>query len=459
MAEMALIEIESGEIPRDLLQEPGQGRRVYIETYGCQMNVSDTELMLGVLTEAGFRPVFQPEGADIIVLNTCAIREKAEERVLGRLSQLSHLKRRRPDLVLGVSGCMAKHMAEKLLDKLPYVDLVMGPDSYRRLPELLADTVAGDPSMDVRLDREEYYLNLDPLRREGANAWITIMRGCDKFCTFCIVPYVRGRERSVQASEVLRQVETAASEGFREVTLLGQTVNSYHDGETDFADLLRGVAEVEGIKRIRFTSPHPSDFSEKLIETMAEEKICRFVHLPVQSGSNKVLADMKRSYTVEEYLDLVARVREMMPGVCLSTDVIVGFPGETEADFEATMALVESVRYDSAFMFKYSPREGTVAHREIPDTVSEGEKSRRLDTVIQRQTQISAEINRGYIGRVLEVLVEGDASKGEGQVIGKSNEFKKVIFPRRGVKNHGLVQVKITEANSHTLKGILVEAN
>ncbi len=437
------------------VDQPGSGtaRRVFIETYGCQMNVSDTELMMGVLKKAGFRRALALEEADVVLLNTCAIRERAEERVVGRLSQLSRVKRARPDLVLGVSGCMAKHLAEQLLDRLPYVDLVVGPDSYRRLPELIGEA-AGNPALDVRLDRGEDYLELDPVRQEGTNAWITIMRGCDKFCTFCIVPYVRGRERSVPAGDLLRQVRLAASEGFQEVTLLGQTVNSYHDGETDFADLLKMVASVEGIRRIRFTSPHPSDFSDKLIGTIAEEsKICRFIHLPVQSGSDRVLEAMKRTYSSGRYVDLVDRLRSALPGLCLSTDVIVGFPGEDDSDFESTMALMRHVRYDSAFMFKYSPRKGTVAYREIPDTVPETEKSRRLQAVIAQQTGISGEINRRYVGRLQEVLVEGDARRGKGQAVGKSDGFKTVVFPRDGIRTNTFVDVRITDATSHTLIG------
>ena len=435
--------------------QPGSGaaRRVFIETYGCQMNVSDTELMMGVLKKAGFRRALALEDADVVLLNTCAIRERAEERVVGRLSQLSRVKRARPDLVLGVSGCMAKHLAEQLLDRLPYVDLVVGPDSYRRLPELIGEA-AGNPALDVRLDRGEDYLELDPVRQEGTNAWITIMRGCDKFCTFCIVPYVRGRERSVPAGDLLRQVRLAASEGFQEVTLLGQTVNSYHDGESDFADLLKMVARVEGIRRIRFTSPHPSDFSDKLIGTIAEEsKICRFIHLPVQSGSDRVLEAMKRTYSSGRYVDLVDRLRSAVPGLCLSTDVIVGFPGEDDSDFESTMALMRHVRYDSAFMFKYSPRKGTVAYREIPDTVPETEKSRRLQAVIAQQTGISGEINRRYVGRLQEVLVEGDARRGKGQAVGKSDGFKTVVFPRDGIRTNTFVDIRITDATSHTLIG------
>ena len=451
MAELDLLEIQT----IDNAPSVQTGKRVYIETYGCQMNVSDTELMMGVLIEAGYVHTSRPDDADVVLLNTCAIREKAEDRIVGRLSQLSHLKMSSPNLLLGISGCMAKHLAEKLLDQMPYVDLVIGPDSYRRLPALIAEA-QDEPAMDVRLDREEGYLNLDPKRGEGTNAWITVMRGCDKFCTFCIVPYVRGRERSVSADEILRQVDVAASEGYKEITFLGQTVNSYKDGTNDFADLLKRAAQVSGIQRIRFTSPHPSDFTEKLIDAMVQEsKICRFVHLPVQSGSNSILREMKRTYTIEEYLALVDCLRQRLPGVCLSTDIIVGFPGETEADYESTLGLMEDVRFDSAFMFKYSPRKGTVSYRQMADTVGETEKGRRLQAVIDQQIRISSEINRTYIGKTLEILVGGDSRKGGGQAVGKSDGFKTVVFPKEAVETNSFVDVKISSSTSHTLTGHL----
>ena len=451
MTVSALLDIEG--VQAEIPVTPVQGQRVFIETYGCQMNVSDTELMLGILQDAGYATAQRAEDADVIVLNTCAIREHAEERVRGRLGQLRALKYRRPDLIMGVSGCMAKHVSESLMKDAPYVDLVVGPDSYRKLPELIAEA-RGDAALDVRLDRGESYTGLDPLRKPGSNAYITIMRGCDKFCTFCIVPYVRGRERSVPAREIVRQAQAAADAGFREVTLLGQTVNSYRDGACDFADLLAMVARVDGIYRIRFTSPHPSDFSQKFIETMAREpKICRFIHLPVQSGANRVLKAMQRTYTVEGYLGLVDELRVAMPEVCLSTDIIAGFPGETQSDFEATLALMAKVRYDSAFMFKYSARKGTVAFREMPDTVSEEEKVERLETVIAQQNRISEEINATYVGRTLEVLVQGDARKGEGLAAGKSDGFKTVVFPREGVADHALAQVEITRTTLRTLFG------
>ncbi len=435
--------------------EPGFGKSsgaVFIETYGCQMNVSDSELIRGVLDEAGFSTAATPEEADVVLLNTCAIREHAEERVLGRLGQLRHLKIRNPDVLLGVCGCMAKHMAEGLMDRLPYVDLVMGPDSYRELADLVTRSKT-EPALHVRLDREEHYDGVDPVRADGVNAWITVQRGCDKFCTFCVVPYVRGRERSVRVEEIVRQVEVAAGQGFREVTLLGQTVNSYRDGACDFSDLLLRVAGVPGIDRVRFTSPHPSDFDEKLIQTMAEiDEVCKFVHLPVQSGSTRVLERMQRTYDRESYLRLVDRLRDAVPTLALSTDVIVGFPGETEGDFEETLDLMRRVRYDFAFTFKYSERDGTIAHREIPNTVSEAEKGRRLERLIALQSQISKEVNRTYVGSVLDVLVEGTARKGEGRVFGKSDGFKTVVFPSDAAPNT-FVPVRITDATQKTLLG------
>lgn len=425
---------------------------VFIETYGCQMNVSDSELMRGVLNDAGFSVAPSPEEADVVLLNTCAIREHAEDRVLGRLGQLRHLKIRNPDLVLGVCGCMAKHMAEKLMNRLPYVDLVMGPDSYRDLADLVIQSKT-EPSLSVRLDRAEQYDGVDPVRTNGVTAWITVQRGCDKFCTFCVVPYVRGRERSVSADEIVRQVEVAAGEGYRDVTLLGQTVNSYADSACDFSELLRRVARVSGIDRVRFTSPHPSDFNDRLITTLSEvDELCKFVHLPVQSGSTRILERMQRTYTKESYLELVDRLREAIPNLALSTDVIVGFPGETKDDFEKTLDLVQRVRFDFAFMFKYSEREGTIAHREIPDTVSEVEKGARLASLIDLQSAISAEVNRSYVGRVLDVLVEGKAKKGEGRVFGKSDGFKTVVFTSDAEPNT-FASVRIVDATQKTLMG------
>src|SRR5437867_8098299 len=346
---------------------------VYIETYGCQMNVADTELMLGHLAAHGYHRTGAPDDADVILLNTCAIREHAEARVLGRLGELARHKRRRPEVRLGVTGCMAQHLRGTLRERAPWVDVLVGPDGYRRLPELLRGAET-DPHVALRLDPSETYADLPVARDEGVRAWVTVMRGCDRFCTFCIVPYVRGRERSLPGPTLLAEVERLAAGGVREIVFLGQTVNAYHDGSWDFAELLRRAAEVPGLLRIRFTSPHPYDMSPRVIEAMAEcPPVAPQLHLPVQSGSDRVLDRMGRQYQAAEYEDLVARLRARVPGLAPSTDVLVGFPGEDEDDLAPTEALGRRGRYDSAFLFKYSPREGTRAWK-WGDTVPDDEK-------------------------------------------------------------------------------------
>jgi tRNA-2-methylthio-N6-dimethylallyladenosine synthase len=425
--------------------------RVYIETYGCQMNVADTELILGQLRAHGWERAEAPEAADAILLNTCAIRENAEVRVLGRLGELARHKRRRPGVRLGVTGCMAQHLRTKLAARAPYVDLLVGPDGYRSLPALLeAEGPAGDPHVALRLDRAETYAGLPVARAPGVRAWITAMRGCDRFCTFCIVPYVRGRERSLQGPTLVDEVRRAAAEGAREVVFLGQTVNAYHDGAWDLAELLRRAAAVPGIRRLRFTSPHPADMTERLIDAVADlPAVMPQVHLPVQAGSDRVLARMSRGYTVAQYEGLVARLRARVPAIALSTDVIVGFPGETEEDYAATEALVGRVRYDSAFLFKYSPREGTRAHG-WPDDVPEIEKGRRLARLVELQERIAAEINRDLVGTEVEVLVEGPARRPPGWWMGKTPQLKTVVFPGPATVGD-LTTVRVETATSHTL--------
>ena len=434
-------------------------RSVYVETYGCQMNVADTELITSLLRDSGYRIVEDPERADIILINTCAVRENAEERVFGRASQLHGLRRRNPSLTIGILGCMAQHLAKELPRRAPFVDLVMGPDSYRRLPAALAQS-SDETLLDVSLSRSESYIGVEPARKTGTNAWVTIIRGCDKFCSFCIVPFVRGRERSIEAAEILRQVENIAAEGFREVTLLGQTVNSYDDGTMDFAALLGEVSAVEGIERVRFTSPYPKDFNDRTVEVMAEiPQVCPALHLPIQSGSNDQLKIMRRGYTVEEYLELVGKLRAAVPDLALTTDIMVGFCAETERDFRLTCDLMEEVRYDSAFMFKYSERSGTRAHRNILDDVPEAVKGKRLQHVIGLQEQISRQINEEFVGREVEVLVEGESKRrsaeGGASSFGRSRHFKTVVFPQAAEPN-SLVRVRIERTTSHTLLGSLL---
>jgi tRNA-2-methylthio-N6-dimethylallyladenosine synthase len=346
---------------------------------------------------------------------------------------------------------MAQHLRARLRERAPDVDLLVGPDGYRRLPELLrAD--GGDPHVDLRLDPTETYADLPVARAAGVRAWVTAMRGCDRFCTFCIVPYVRGRERSLPGPALVEELRALASNGTREIVFLGQTVNAYHDGSWDFAELLRRTADVPGIRRIRFTSPHPSDMGERVIDAMADSPaVAPQLHLPVQAGSDRILARMARDYSVARYEDLVARLRARIPGLALSTDVIVGFPEEDDEDFAATEALLARVRYDSAFLFKYSPREGTRAWK-WDDTVPEAEKGRRLARLVALQETISAEINRGLIGTDVEVLVEGPARRQAGWMAGKSPTLKTVVFPGPAAPGD-LVRVRVEAATSHTLRG------
>jgi tRNA-2-methylthio-N6-dimethylallyladenosine synthase len=416
--------------------------------------------MAGVLERAGMELVARPDEADAVILNTCAIREHAEQRVLGRLGEFAHLKLKNPDLIVGVAGCMAQHLRQRLLDHKRVLDLVVGPDGYRRLPELL-QRAASVPVAEVRLDRDETYGDLEPRRGHGVRAWVTVQRGCDKFCSYCVVPYTRGRERSLPLHELVGQVSRAAAQGFREIVFLGQTVNSWNDGTHDFADLLRAANEVQGVLRVRFTSPHPSDMSDRVIAAIAEcERVMPHVHLPLQSGSDKVLAAMERSYTRERYETLLARIRERIPGVAVSTDIIVGFPGETDEDFFMTRAFMKQARFDSAFLFKYSARPDTKSFR-MPETVAEDEKGRRLQALIDQQHQISGEIHDGWIGREVEVLVDGPSMRGAGtarQLHGKSREFKTVVWADDGSAAGTLQRVRVVGATPVTLLGESVAA-
>ena len=358
---------------------------VYVETYGCQMNVSDSELMLGRLAAHGYVPVEQPEGADVILVNTCAIRDHAEQRVIGRLGELKrHMS---ANTVMGVTGCMAQRLGPQLLEKAKHVSLVVGPDGYRALPDLVEQARAGTRSISTSFDLEEHYEDFQPRRFDRVKAWIPVQRGCDYRCTYCIVPYTRGAERSRKLADVVREAEHVVADGMSEVVLLGQTVNSYHDGAADFADLLRAVGAVPGIRRLRFTSPHPNDFSDRVIDALATvDAVCEHVHLPMQSGSTQILKRMLRRYTREQYLECVARLRAAIPNLSLTTDVIVGFPGETDDDFEETLSAVREVGFADAFTFIFSPRAGTPATRlpadmTVPNEVASERMARLIETV------------------------------------------------------------------------------
>jgi tRNA-2-methylthio-N6-dimethylallyladenosine synthase len=384
--------------------------RIYIETYGCQMNVSDSELMFGILGREGYVRTADPAEADVLLVNTCAVRDHAEQRVLGRMGELKRYKR--PGDVLGVVGCMAQRLGPRLLERVPQVDLVIGPDGYRGLPELIARARDGERAAEVSFRSWEHYEDVPPTRDNPISAFVTVQRGCDYRCTFCIVPMTRGPERSRKLADVVSEVTRLAQTGTTEVTLLGQTVNSYHDGEHDFADLLRAVGALDGIRRLRFTSPYPTDFTARVLAAMAETPaVCEHVHLPVQSGSSCTLKRMLRRYDRARYLEVVDSLRAAVPGIALSTDIIVGFPGETEADFQETLSLVEQVGFDDAYTFKYSVREGTPAVR-IKDHVSEAVKTERIGRLIAVVRRVARRKNIGLIGSTHEVLVEGPAKRG-----------------------------------------------
>ncbi len=442
-------------------------KRVYVETYGCQMNISDGELMEGVLEDHGYDIAVDPEDADVILVNTCAIREHAERRVLGRVGQLSGLKRERPDLVIGVTGCMAQRMGETLAEQAPHVDLVMGPDGYRSLPERLAAIEEGRkirPSRSAKkrgpqlavldLDLGENYEGLDQRRASRISAWVPVQRGCDHRCTFCIVPYVRGPEKNRKPREVLREIKEIADSGVTEVTLLGQTVNSYEADGQSFPDLLRSVARVPGIRRVRFTSPHPNDVTTDLLDVMAEETaVCEQLHLPLQAGSDRTLRRMLRRYTVEGFLEKVKLARAVVPDIGLSTDVIVAFPGETHEEFQETLEVMRSVRFDDAYTYRYSPREGTPATRfPAADFVPDGEAQERLQRLIEVHRAIQAEINEAEVGRVEEVLVEKEA-RDPGQILGRSRRNKVVAFPASPDLVGTYLEVRLTGTTGATFVG------
>ncbi|MEP6473665.1 MAG: tRNA (N6-isopentenyl adenosine(37)-C2)-methylthiotransferase MiaB, partial [Gemmatimonadota bacterium] len=386
-------------------------KRIYLETYGCQMNVADSELMLGVMVRAGYVRTEDPAEADVMLLNTCAVRDNAEQRVIGRMGELQRHKR--PGDILGVVGCMAQRLGPRLLEQVPRVDLVVGPDAYRNLDELVCQAQGGDRVSETGFRSWEHYEDVPPVRQPGVTQFVTVQRGCDYKCTFCIVPYTRGAERSRTLEDVVREVAMLAAQGTSEVTLLGQTVNSYTDGTHDFADLLRAVGAVDGIRRVRFTSPYPTDFTDRVVEAMATTpEVCEHVHLPAQSGSTAVLRRMLRRYTREGYLEVVARLRAAIPAITLSTDIIVGFPGESETDFSETCSLVSAAGFDAAFTFKYSVREGTPAER-IPHHVPEEIAAERLGRLIEAMRRQGTQRNLARVGSSHEVLVERPARRGD----------------------------------------------
>jgi len=443
-------------------------KKIYIETYGCQMNFSDSEIVASIMTENNYSATRDVAEADIIFINTCSIRDNAEQKVLNRLKQLQVFRKQKPNLVLGVLGCMAERLKTELLEEASTgsrVDMVVGPDAYRDLPQLLIDVESGQKAVNVILSTEETYADITPVRyaSNGVSAFISIMRGCENFCTYCVVPYTRGKERSRNIKSILSEARELFEKGFREITLLGQNVNSYHfeDEKTrktiTFPELLEAVAIIDPALRVRFATSHPKDMSDALLQVIARnDNICKAIHLPVQSGSSAVLKKMSRKYTREIYMERIAAIKSIIPDAAISTDVIAGFCGETEDDHRQTISLMEVVGFDFAFMFKYSERPGTIAEKKFNDDVPEGVKSRRLQEIIELQNKLSLRSNRADIGKIFEVLVEGKSRKSEKMVSGRNSQNKMVVFPDKGYKPGDYVNVKINDCTSATLKGAAV---
>lgn len=426
---------------------------LYIETYGCQMNVADSEVVASIMEMAGYTLTDSIDRADTVLLNTCSIRDNAEQKIISRLRALAAERRKRGRLLIGVIGCMAERVQRELVEKHG-VDIVAGPDAYLDLPALFASAENGQPAVNVELSTTETYRDVMPTRIPGqtVSGFVSIMRGCNNFCSYCIVPYTRGRERSRPVDSILGEVADLRSRGFKEVTLLGQNVNSYLDSETDFAALLAAVAEAAPDMRVRFTTSHPKDMSDAIIDTIASHaNICRHIHLPVQSGSNAVLKAMNRKYTREWYLDRIAAIRSRIPDCGISTDLFTGFHGETEEDFQETLDLMREVGFDSAFMFKYSERPGTLASRTMPDNVPEEVKIERLNRMIALQNEMSAASNRADIGREFDVLVEGVAKRSKEQMVGRTSQNKTAVFARGDAKVGQTRRVRVLDTTSATL--------
>jgi len=447
-------------------------KKMYIENYGCQMNFSDSEIVAAILTKDGYETTSEESEADLILVNTCSIRENAETRVMNRLGHFKKTKKQKPGLIIGVLGCMAERMRETLLEKEKLVDIVAGPDAYRDLPGLIEEASEGRKAVNVLLSREETYAEISPVRlsSNGITAFISIMRGCDNMCSFCVVPFTRGRERSRNPETIVKEAQELFDQGYREVTLLGQNVDSYRWNMTskglikdenqdtvNFAGLMDLVAQISPLLRIRFSTSHPKDMTNEVLEVMAKHRnICKYIHLPVQSGNSEVLDKMNRGYTREWYLERIDSIRRIMPDCAISTDVITGFCGETEEQHQDTVSLMKEVDYDFAFMFKYSERPRTLAERKYEDDVKEEDKGRRLEEVIALQQKSSLMRNQKFIGQTVEVLVEGLSKRSDQHVFGRNTQNAVVIFEKENYKPGDYVNVKITECSSATLKGVAV---
>ncbi|MBK9389404.1 MAG: tRNA (N6-isopentenyl adenosine(37)-C2)-methylthiotransferase MiaB [Bacteroidetes bacterium] len=438
-------------------------KKLYIETYGCQMNVADSEVVASILKDSGFTTTEDIKEAGLILINTCSIRDNAEQRIWGRLREMGHLKKRNKELRIGIIGCMAERLKEKLLETEKLVDLVVGPDAYRELPALVAEAEEGHKAVNVLLSREETYADISPVRmdKNGVSSFVSIMRGCNNMCAYCVVPYVRGAERSRDPESILREVNELFANGYREVTLLGQNVDSYswkQEGEeTGFPQLLKRVAAVSPLLRVRFSTSHPKDISDELLHTITRhENICRHIHLPAQSGSSRILKLMNREYTREWYMDRVSAIKRIIPGCSISTDMIAGFCTETDEDHKESLSLMEWVVYDFAYMFKYSERPGTKAARKLKDDVSEELKSERLTEMIALQNKLSAKSKKQDVGKVFEVLIEGSSKRSPENLSGRTSQNKVVVFPGKGHKKGDYVKVKIERCTSATLLGEII---
>lgn len=452
-----------------LNSETSGRKKLYLESYGCQMNFSDSEIVASILAKEGYSTTNLMEEADLVLLNTCSIREKAEQSVRNRLQQFNSQKKEKPEMVIGILGCMAERLKSKLLEEEKLVDIVAGPDAYRELPNLISEVSDGRKAVNVLLSREETYADISPVRldQNGVTSFISIMRGCDNMCSFCVVPFTRGRERSRDPRTIVKEAEELFEKGYREVTLLGQNVDSYkwnitkkgevknpEDETVNFAQLLEMVAQVSPSLRVRFSTSHPKDMTDDVLITMSKHKnICKYIHLPVQSGSTEVLKSMNRGYTREWYLERIDAIRKYMPDCAISTDVIAGFCGETEEQHRETLSLMNEVRYDFAYMFKYSERPRTLAERKFEDNVPESEKKRRLSEIIDLQMKHSHERNKAQVGKIVEVLIEKESKKSSDFWSGRNSQNAMVVFPKNNAKPGDYVQVKILDCTSATLLG------
>ena len=440
-------------------------QKLYIETYGCQMNVNDSEIVVSILAKNNYATTDNIKEADLILINTCSIRDNAEQRIRGRLTLFRQEKKRKPDLIIGIIGCMAERIKEKLLEQEKLVDIIVGPDAYRDLPNLLQKVEEGQKAVNVLLSREETYADISPVRyaANGVSAFVSIMRGCDNMCSYCVVPFTRGRERSRDVKSILREVGELVENNFKEVTLLGQNVDKYKFKQEDgtvynFAGLLKAVAETYPTMRIRFSTSYPQDMNDEVLETMASHNnICKHIHLPVQSGSTRILDLMKRGYSQEWYLNRIDAIKRIIPDCDISTDIISGFCTETEEDHKETLKVMETVGYDFAFMFKYSERPNTFAERKFEDDVPEDVKTRRLNEIIALQQVLSEKANAAKVGRVFEVLIEGTSKKSESDLFGRSSQNNTIVFPKKTYKKGDIVNVKVLKHTSATLIGEIVD--